>query len=88
MPILLFAHYSSRATIMESEANLTSFVLRFVSDQPSDLTESALVSGSQTWHGIIRHVQTNQERHFTRWAEAVAFIEQYVDLGEVEADKT
>ena len=63
---------------MESEANLTSFVLRFVSDQPPD--EGA--SNGPAWHGVIRHVQTNQERHFTRWAEAVAFVEQYIDLGE------
>ena len=63
---------------MESEANLTSFVLRFVFDQPPE--EGA--SSRQVWHGVIRHVQTNQERHFTRWAEAEAFVEQYVDLSE------
>ncbi len=67
---------------MDSEANLTSFVLRFVFDRPSETTESAPVPLSQAWHGVIRHVQTNQERHFTRWAEAVAFVEQYVDLNE------
>ncbi len=61
---------------MESEANLTSFVLRFVSDQSPDAPEAA------PWHGVIRHVQTNQERAFTRWAEAVAFIQQYVELNE------
>jgi hypothetical protein len=61
---------------MDTEANLTSFVLRFVSDQPSDDNIAA------TWHGVIRHVQTNQERAFTRWAEVVAFIEQYIELGE------
>ncbi len=61
---------------MDTEANLTSFVLRFVSDQPSDDATAA------SWHGVIRHVQTNQERAFTRWADAVAFIEQYVELNE------
>jgi hypothetical protein len=61
---------------MESEANLTSFVLRFVSDQ----APAAQAAGA--WHGVIRHVQTNQERAFTRWAEAEAFIEQYIDLNE------
>ncbi len=61
---------------MESEANLTSFVLRFVSDQAAD--DPATTS----WHGVIRHVQTNQERSFTRWAEAQAFIQQYVELNE------
>jgi hypothetical protein len=68
---------------MNSEANLTSFVLRFVFDQPPG--ETAPIG--QAWHGVIRHVQTNQERHFTRWEEAVAFVEQYVDLGKVEADR-
>ncbi len=67
---------------MESEANLTSFVLRFVSDQPPETAELAPAPASQAWRGVIRHVQTNQERHFTRWAEAVAFIEQYVELTE------
>jgi hypothetical protein len=61
---------------MDSDANLTSFVLRFVSDQ----TDADQAAGA--WHGVIRHVQTNQERHFTRWAEAAAFVEQYVDLSE------
>jgi hypothetical protein len=61
---------------MESEANLTSFVLRFVSDQaPADQAAGA-------WHGVIRHVQTNQERAFTRWAEAVTFIQQYIELND------
>jgi hypothetical protein len=27
-------------------------------------------------------VQTNQERAFTRWAEAVTFIQQYIELNE------
>ncbi len=65
---------------MDSEANLTSFVLRFVFDQPPEVAESASAPVVQTWHGVIRHVQTNQERHFTRWAEAEAFIAQYIEL--------
>lgn len=62
---------------MDIDANLTSFVLRFVSEPTAD------DQAATPWHGVIRHVQTNQERHFTRWAEAVAFIEQYVELTEV-----
>ena len=61
---------------MESEANLTSFVLRFVSDPAAD------DQAATTWHGLIRHVQTNQERAFTRWAEAEAFIQQYIELND------
>ena len=67
---------------MESEANLTSFVLRFVFDQPPETAGAAAAPIGQAWHGVIRHVQTNQERHFTRWAEAVAFVEQHIDLNE------
>ncbi len=67
---------------MDSEANLVSFVLRFVFDQPPETTETAPAPTGPAWHGVIRHVQTNQERHFTRWAEAAAFVEQYVDLSE------
>ncbi len=65
---------------MDSEANLTSFVLRFVFDQSPEVAESASAPAVQAWHGVIRHVQTNQERHFTRWAEAEAFIAQYIEL--------
>ena len=61
---------------MESEANLTSFVLRFVFDQPPE--EGA--SNRQVWHGVIRHVQTNQELLFSDWADAVAFVARYVDV--------
>ena len=64
---------------MESDANLTSFVLRFVSDPADDAQAGA------SWHGVIRHVQTNQERAFTRWVEAEAFIQQYVELNEERA---
>lgn len=59
---------------MESDANLTSFVLRFVSAPADDAQAGA------SWHGVIRHVQTNQERAFTRWSEVEAFIQQYIEL--------
>ena len=38
------------------------------------------------WHGIVRHVQSNAERHFTRWADASAFIAEFVDLREESSD--
>jgi len=54
--------------------HLASFVVRFVS-------ESAPSAGpSSHWHGVIRHVQSDAERYFTRWDEAVAFIAGYVQL--------
>lgn len=52
------------------ETGLESFVIRFVfapATQPS-----------AAWHGVVRHVQTNTELHFTRWAEAVQFMARYV----------
>jgi hypothetical protein len=62
---------------MASQTSLVSFVLRFVLDEPP--SHSAMRSRPR-WHGVIQHVQTNDEMHFARWEEAVAFIEQYVDL--------
>jgi len=32
------------------------------------------------WHGVVRHVQSNEELHFIRWADAVAFIERFARL--------
>lgn len=58
------------------ETNLISFVLRFVCDGP--VAESARPTAQ--WYGVIRHVQSNTERHFTHWTEAVAFIARYVDV--------
>ncbi len=68
---------------MIPETNVVSFVLRFVHDKPP--LESA--SPATGWHGLIRHVQSNEERRFTRWAEAVAFIAQYVDVAEAETQE-
>ncbi len=62
---------------MTSQTSLVSFVLRFVLDEPPS---SGAMRSLPRWHGVIRHVQTNEEVHFARWKEAVAFIEQYVKL--------
>lgn len=50
-----------------------SFVLRFIADLPSDGAESA-----QHWHGVVVHVQSNEEKTFTHFADAVAFIARHV----------
>jgi hypothetical protein len=84
---------------MTIEGNLVSFVLRFVHDEPGLPlpTESPLpaesgegelepMSGAANWHGIIRHVQSNSERHFTHWTDALSFIQQYVDLAALGAE--
>jgi len=62
--------------------NVISFVLRFVYDQPSDESSGP----AARWHGLIRHVQSNEEQRFTRWADATAFIARYVSVGEDSAD--
>lgn len=55
-----------------------SFVLRFIADSPSDGKGPA-----QGWHGIVVHVQTNEEKIFTHFADAVAFIARHVPVGDL-----
>jgi hypothetical protein len=54
------------------EPNLDSFVLRFV----------RATDASAGWHGVIRHVQSNRERAFNRWGDAVSFINDFVSVEE------
>jgi hypothetical protein len=58
---------------VSGESSLDSFVLRFVhgaDDAPRPVV----------WHGVIRHVQSNRERAFNRWGDAVSFINEFVDI--------
>jgi hypothetical protein len=61
-----------------AENSLDSFVLRFVraGDDPTRPTGA--------WYGVIRHVQSNRERAFNRWADAVDFISDFVRIVEGE----
>ncbi|MCX6029460.1 MAG: hypothetical protein NT169_09185 [Chloroflexi bacterium] len=65
----------------DEETRLDSFVLRFVHD-----VRAAAADGpprlAPPWHGLIRHVQSNRERTFTRWPDALAFIGEFVVLRE------
>ncbi len=61
---------------LNSETRLRSFVLRFISNEAASHDAQPITE----WYGIIRHVQSDDERHFTRWEEAAEFIAQYVDL--------
>lgn len=61
---------------MTVETTVVSFVVRFVYDAPAD-GPAGLASD---WHGFIRHVQSDEERHFTRWEDAASFMAQYVRL--------
>ena len=55
-----------------------SFVLRFIEDSPCPEMPSA----SRSWHGVILHVQTNEEKTFALFADAVAFMARYVPIGD------
>lgn len=61
---------------MSLETRLRSFVVRFVSTEACADAARPMTD----WYGVIRHVQSNSERHFTRWDEALEFMSQYVDL--------
>jgi hypothetical protein len=63
---------------VEMEAKLVSFVLRFVGEESSGEPENRATA----WYSVIRHVQSDTERRLTRWEDIVAFINQYVDLGQ------
>ncbi|CAG0947686.1 hypothetical protein ANRL1_04426 [Anaerolineae bacterium] len=55
-----------------------SFVLRLVHDAPED----GAPADAHAWRGVIVHVQTNEEKSFTHFADAVAFIARYVPVGD------
>ena len=53
-----------------------SFVVRFVQDAVDD------TANSRAWHAVVVHVQSNEEKTFTDFADAVAFIARYVPVGD------
>jgi hypothetical protein len=64
---------------MSSETpRVESFVLRFIED--SARAETSGVAPS--WHGVVLHVQTNEEMIFADFADAVAFMRRYVSIGD------
>lgn len=67
---------TSPETPPPAETHLASFVLRFIYEEPP----ATPVAPVAEWRGVLRHVQSNAEIHFTRWEEATAFIAQYVQL--------
>ncbi len=62
---------------MTPPAEIASFVLRVVVEAEASPAPSAAPA---RWHGFIRHVQSDAECHFTRWAEAVNFMETHSGL--------
>lgn len=56
-----------------SETAVTSFIIRFTQEPAPD---------PAPWRGLIRHIQTDQETHFTHIEDALHFITQFVAIGE------
>ena len=54
--------------------NISSFVIRFV------VESAAGEQNHQAYRGAIRHIQTDEEMHFSNWEEAVTFIRRFVPL--------
>ena len=53
-----------------TETAVTSFVVRFMQEDPAD----------DAWRGYIRHVQTSQEIHFANIEDALIFMGQFVKI--------
>ena len=63
------------------DQDMVSFVLRFVREAGEDQ--------QARWRGIIKHVQSNTETSFNKFAEALAFMQTYVnDVVEAGMDET
>ena len=58
------------------KTTIASFVLRFTQERTSEKEPVT------PWRAVIRHVQSDEEEHFTHVEEALAFIGQYVNLTE------
>lgn len=56
----------------KTQSNVASFVLRFT----QDLWQNPQGKPKIRWRGHIRHVQGDQENHFTDFSEAVSFIQR------------
>jgi hypothetical protein len=61
-----------------AEATIASFILRFTQEHVEGAERPA------TWRGVIRHVQTHEEAHFTQMEQALAFIAHYVAIAPEE----
>jgi oligoribonuclease (3'-5' exoribonuclease) len=57
-----------------SETAVTSFIIRFMQEQEPDQAHTT------PWHGLIRHVQSSTETRFSQIEEALAFMNEYVDI--------
>jgi polyhydroxyalkanoate synthesis regulator protein len=62
--------------------DMVSFVLRFVREAGEEQ--------EARWRGMIKHVQSNDETHFSQFAEALEFMQAHVNevVNKAFADKT
>jgi hypothetical protein len=56
---------------------ISSFVIRFVQ---ADAAGPNTASPPRATRGVIRHVQSDREIAFSRWQEALDFIQSFVTL--------
>jgi hypothetical protein len=64
----------------ETSPTISSFVIRFVHAEGAAPEQPPASLPTPPYRGTIRHVQTDQEQAFTRWEDAVAFIQRFVPL--------
>jgi hypothetical protein len=58
-----------------AETTVDSFIIRFIREHgPGTLPAPG------PWHGVIRHVQSNQQIRFTQIEDALRFVGNYVDF--------
>jgi hypothetical protein len=79
------------ATNQQNRKVITSFMLRFVReakinedipDLPGIPEETSLSNEEDTtsaWRGVIKHIQSGAEQHFTTLAEAESFMKKYIE---------
>ena len=65
-----------RTLVSPDSPRVESFVVRFVHDAAENAADV------RAWHAVVVHVQSNEEKTFTEFADAVAFIARYVDVGD------
>lgn len=58
--------------------DISSFLIRFIDNKPTAATNST------TYRGMIRHIQTGDEIAFTRWTEAVDFIQRFFPVTDLD----
>lgn len=63
----------------QTSPNISSFVIRFVHPGAGPLADPS-EGGVFPYRGAIRHIQSDQEITFTRWEDAVDFIQRFVPL--------